>query len=94
MVNNQINLPAIFFLKMDFSPNPASNQVVISFELLKNQTGILRIYDATGQVYERISIHGQGELPLDVSKYENSIYFYTVEVENQIIQRGKLLIIK
>ncbi|MGB0930431.1 MAG: T9SS type A sorting domain-containing protein, partial [Chitinophagales bacterium] len=80
--------------KAQIHPNPANKNVSVQYELEENEEGILRIYDLNGKQYQEIKILGIGRQSINIENYKNGIYLYTLEIEGEIIQREKLMIIK
>ncbi len=63
-------------------PNPASNQVLISYHLKNQQQITINIYDITGQLViqqrEGIQLEGQHFAQININDLSAGIYFYSV----------------
>ena len=76
-------------------PNPSNSNITISYELAKSSTGILTIYDLNGNEVENLKIDKTFKnVFIDVSKFQNGIYLYTIKNENELISNGKFLVSK
>lgn len=77
--NNKNNLQASVF------PNPSDGHVQLKLMNLKNQTGIITIYDTKGNlVYQdNLPTVSQSLLQLDLTTFSKGAYFFKVETSNQ-----------
>ncbi len=69
-------------------PNPASNSVKIEFGLAEKTDIVLSIFDILGELKAEISENqlnsGKYELEIDVSKFEQGLYFYQLTTNSGI----------
>jgi Secretion system C-terminal sorting domain len=73
------NIKKIF----DFSPNPATQLIIINFLIdLENEKKII-IFDSLGKIIQSIQTKNQS-VQLDVSKFLGGMYFLQVQSENKI----------
>ncbi len=75
-------------------PNPASNCLNIAYQISEsNSDATLTIYDVLGnQIMNIILPASQTVKSIGISKLSEGVYFYSIVVNNNIEQRGKLII--
>lgn len=76
------------------SPNPASHITSIKhdFKVLPS-TASIKVYNVAGVVVKETNLYSvSGETQIDVSDLESGLYFYSLQVNNQIISTKKLLV--
>ncbi|HVA97690.1 MAG TPA: T9SS type A sorting domain-containing protein [Bacteroidia bacterium] len=67
--------------KLSLIPNPVSNEAVVNFVSPIIGTAMLKIYDYTGRLIKTQQIAtnvGNNTVPLDISNFNNGVYFITV----------------
>ncbi|MEL6656096.1 MAG: SdrD B-like domain-containing protein [Bacteroidota bacterium] len=77
-------------------PNPANEQTVIPFVLPREGKATIEIFDALGSVVFRIEgdyVEGRNEVRVDVSRYNDGLYFYQLRFEEQYLN-SKMIITK
>lgn len=66
-------------------PNPVDGLLQIKFKLINNPKSLFEIYDITGKLVYKSSIHrllrGENRMTVDVSSFKKGIYF--IEIENK-----------
>jgi len=70
----------------DLYPNPASNQVNLSLNLLKTAETAIEIIDMNGRVVQVRNLNlksGQNTIALPVTNLENGIYFLRLQIDNE-----------
>ena len=75
-------------------PNPFTNQLNFKYYLEKSGTLDIRINNALGQqIYRKAieSVPGFHDLPIELKTGESGIYFYTVILNGQVLNSGKLI---
>jgi len=81
--------------KISISPNPASTQITIKYNISKDQNAKLVILNQFGQIIQTIDLPNFAETVttplLDIS---NGLYQFNYIVDNKIINAGKLTILK
>ncbi len=77
-----------------FSPNPAANTTQMLLNLNTTQKAQLSLYNITGVLLKTIEVENTSVCNLDVSNYTNGLYLYQVKVNEEIVNKGKLTIIK
>ena len=76
-------------------PNPNNGRVLLSYSLKANDKAELLIYDITGKWVNTQQLNSaETQMPISVELLTNGIYFYTIVVNNKIVKRDKLIIIK
>jgi hypothetical protein len=76
-------------------PNPNNGMMELDYSLEENKTGKLEIYSITGQPISIFNLR-QGKNTLQINEVElsNGIYFYCIFVNDNIVKRDKLVILK
>lgn len=76
-------------------PNPANDKLNVSIHLEQGETAILTIYDVTGKlVLSSILTGGADVTETSIAKLSEGMYIYKVNVNNTIVNTGKLSIIR
>jgi hypothetical protein len=84
-------------------PNPFNPVTKINYDISKNATVDLVVYDITGKEIDRLVEHkiqsqGSYSISFDGSKYSSGIYFYKLEVtdinNNKFSDTKKMILIK
>jgi hypothetical protein len=77
-------------------PNPAMNDVVISYKLpVNNLSGKLRIMDVTGRLlYSTDVITSLNKLYVNTKEWAAGVYYYSLLVNNAIVNTKKLILTK
>jgi len=84
---DQVNFNAV-----NFFPNPASQKLIIMCSDRECMNSLIEFFDFEGKkIASRQLINEQNEI--DVSKWANGIYFYSMTINNNSI-RGKIVIVK
>lgn len=80
--------------KISFNPNPAKDNMIVSFTGLTDGS-VLEIFDVTGRkVYTSVINYTSGFIQLNVADYSQGIYTYRVEGNSVNNLRGKFAVIK
>jgi hypothetical protein len=75
-------------------PNPANNEVSITYFLQGKNKGTLQLYNALGQLVTSNNIsNSMGQVNENISGLTNGIYYYTLSVNGVIAATSKLVII-
>jgi hypothetical protein len=98
--NLYTNVPKEFKLHQNF-PNPFNSETIINFELSKNGRTKLIVYDVLGRelttLVDQYLTQGIHKVNFNIGslkqKSSGSIYFYTLNFENQLIDTKKLVYI-
>lgn len=73
-------------------PNPASDVVSISYELVNANTEV-EIYDLAGRSISKHALsETRGELQVNTSAYQSGVYIVVVKQNNMITWQQKLVI--
>jgi len=82
--------------KLNAIPNPASDDVVIQYQLPQGANyGILKVLDITGrEVYKTDVITSLDKIYLSTKDWANGMYYYSLTVNNQIIGVKTIVIAK
>ena len=93
LLDNTENISVIFDNEVTVFPNPASEMVKFRFEKpIEGQTEI-RVYSGLGQlVGQTASPLPQTETQMNVSDWNNGMYYYGVYIEGQLVKQGQILI--
>ena len=76
-------------------PNPAKDEVMIAFEKATVSQGILEIYGFTGSVIQSQNLaSGYQYISVSVKDLKPGIYFYRILLNNEVVAKDKLLIVK
>jgi len=97
--NHQENLnsPSEFALKQNY-PNPFNPSTRIEYTVAENSIVSLRVYDALGRqvalLIDEFKTAGYYSLNYDASRLASGVYFYSLYVNNNLIDSRKMLLIK
>lgn len=84
--NDNLNVTSVY-------PNPANDKVTINYELTSGKNVEISIYDMSGRViYNNVEVNqyaGMHFINIDLSKYDNGIYYYAIKVDNRTA-KGKI----
>ncbi len=76
-------------------PNPAKDEVMIAFEKATDSQGVLEIYGFTGSVIKSQNLaSGYQYISVSVKDLKPGIYFYRILLNNEVVAKDKLLIVK
>ena len=76
-------------------PNPTSNQVYINYNVEEDDQTIFLLYDGVGKLLLKKNLNPhQNELVIQVTDYENGIYFYEIVTNKNKDVNGKIVITK
>ena len=76
-------------------PNPNNGNFILQYDLSKYSNADLVIYDVTGKVLFKTNLlNTTNQLDMNVSKFENGIYYYTIRTNKEILVTNKFVIIK
>lgn len=74
-------------------PNPSNNQVQIALTKYTSNANIT-IVDATGKVVNKTEIsHQTNVIPLDVSSYDQGVYFVSVTIQGETTQPQRMVVV-
>ncbi len=78
-------------IHFSISPNPASHQVEITYQIPKD--GIWKVYDYQGRLMDNWKLKVENDvLKLDLKGFSSGLYLYSVEIEGQKVGSGKLMV--
>lgn len=76
-------------------PNPVSSNSLISYYLQINHFGIIKIFDMQGNLVEKYPLNsGKNTLQINCRNLENGIYMYQMEIDGQILDFKRMVIIR
>ncbi|MEZ4887311.1 MAG: T9SS type A sorting domain-containing protein [Chitinophagales bacterium] len=76
---------------LQISPNPVRGQATIEYQIPKE--GVLKVYDYLGRLIDnRILDIGSSSLILEVGEWLSGVYLYSVEIEGERVEGGKLVV--
>lgn len=92
-----VGVDELSFRKATFSnpyPNPARNQVSFDYTLpMTVNTASIKIHNLLGSVVKELQINDRsGKITIDVSDLNEGFYFYSVAVNNEILETKRLVI--
>ncbi len=76
-------------------PNPTTETFSLKCNHTVKENTILKITDAMGRiVYTNVLDSGEMEYEIDVSRLAKGIYFYSVNIENRVVDVGKIVVVE
>ena len=94
-INQVTGIDELNSLNLNLYPNPATDQVTISFGRQIASAYQLKIYDRFGKLISNQAIpQGVQKITMDTQAYINGFYFIQIESPNEVITRKKLIIMK
>ncbi len=99
-VNALYNLPTTLNSLRDFtvskfnlSPNPASDKAQLNYNLPNTKNLVFNISNIQGQILKSEFLNSnQGAFQLDLTKFDNGVYFYTIVADGEIRATQKLVV--
>ncbi len=80
-------------IKFELYPNPATHFTKINFNIPSSYPKLLVIYDMIGnKVFESSINNMEGSLNVDLSKFNNGVYFYSLWIDNKAILTRRLIV--
>jgi len=96
IVDDCIGIGEITNAKIHLYPNPAKNQIVISFMSTKAMHYVANIFNQQGQpVYEKQSVHhgGKGLQQINIDNLPDGLYIYRIKTSTNEVYQSKFSII-
>jgi hypothetical protein len=93
--NTEENTPAKDIVRNNINlyPNPAGTMLNVEFNLPENASGTLSVTDLTGKIIYKTNLQpGTTMSRVDVSNYENGIYFVNLFSQNNLSGTKKLVV--
>lgn len=76
-------------------PNPASDQLTINYQLTELDIAVFEIYNVVGEkVLSQTLNTSEGEQKLSLSSLNSGVYFYKYSINDRIVRKDKLVIVK
>jgi hypothetical protein len=78
-------------------PNPTNGSVTIDYFIPQNnQNQSISFFDATGKLVQKVDFTGEGQIQLniDCSGFSNGVYQCVLVSDGEVLQQGKLVVIK
>ncbi len=76
-------------------PNPNNGSMIFEYNIAKNETGQLILYDITGRIINEYALNNNSNaLAISEAALKNGVYFYSVTVSGETKANGKFEIIK
>lgn len=76
-------------------PNPASDQLTINYQLSASDVAVFEIYNVVGEIVLTRTLNtSEGEQKLPLSNLNSGIYFYKYSINDRIVSKDKLVIVK
>ncbi|NNC85830.1 MAG: T9SS type A sorting domain-containing protein, partial [Bacteroidia bacterium] len=74
-------------------PNPANNELTVTYSIEEEETTIFELYDGIGKKLIRSTLDkNDNTIIIDVSNIKNGIYFYKIVSNNKNVKNGKIII--
>ncbi|MBL7888092.1 MAG: T9SS type A sorting domain-containing protein [Bacteroidia bacterium] len=76
-------------------PNPNNGQMVLEYTIEETDNAVLAIYDLTGKKINTYMINGKNKsLLVNEDQLEAGIYSYQITINDKLVKKDKLVIIK
>ncbi len=78
-------------------PNPSTGAVTVDYFIPQNaENQSISFYDATGKLVQKVVFTGEGQIQLniDCSGFSNGVYQCVLVSDGEVLQQGKLVLIK
>ncbi len=78
-------------------PNPSTGAVTLDYFIPQNaENQSISFYDATGQLVQKVDFSGEGQIQLniDCSGFSNGVYQCVLVSDGEVVEQGKLVLIK
>ena len=78
-------------------PNPSTGAVTLDYFIPQNaENQSISLYDATGKLVQKVDFTGEGQIQLniDCSGFSNGVYQCVLVSDGEVLQQGKLVVIK
>jgi len=94
LVNNQTTIRNTSEVKIAAYPNPASESFFMKIKSNQQGVGTLQVINTYGQVLTTQTIDNKFDetIQIDVSMYQNGLYYYQIKLPKQQLLSGKLLV--
>lgn len=88
---NSISINEDVYSAFSVFPNPATNFVNIEYS--GNKDGAFQLFNVVGQsVFSQTLRAGDQKTSVDVSSFNSGVYFYTLQIDGQVMETKKLII--
>lgn len=79
--------------KLKLYPNPASDYLKIEYDILFVKEAEIKIYNSIGSVvYSRKLENKQDNIRVEVSNFDNGLYFCSLQIDGKLLNTKKVLI--
>ena len=78
----------------DFMPNPTNGISSLNYHIVDGETAHLNIYDVHGRLLQTQWLRNSGTYHLHTQSYQSGLYFYTININGQVVERNRLVIMK
>lgn len=75
-------------------PNPANDLINFMFNSAEAESAIVEVRDVTGRLIESLQMKNGTTTQLNVSNYENAIYLLYLNINGNLVESKKLVIVK
>jgi hypothetical protein len=76
-------------------PNPANNQLTVSYQLNTGETAQFELYDLLGSKIMQTALSGEStQKQLDINTVNAGVYLYVYKINNRIVKTERLVILK
>jgi len=75
-------------------PNPSNHTATLSYDLDTRETALFILYSPIGQILDTATFIGSGKYLIDVHKYTDGLYFYSVSINGKPFISNKFVIVK
>jgi hypothetical protein len=93
---NQIDTSTVNFHELQtikLYPNPASDYIVIDYEILYVKEAKLQIYNSIGAVvFSKELKDKHDKIKIPVANYKNGLYFCSLQIDGKLLNTRKIII--
>ena len=93
---NQIDTSTVNFYELQtikLYPNPASDHIVIDYEIIYVKEAKLQIYNSIGSVvFSKELKDKQDKIKIPVADYKNGLYFCSLQIDGKLLNTRKIIV--
>jgi hypothetical protein len=95
-INSHIDTSTVNFYDLQtikLYPNPASNHVIIDYDIIYVKEAKLQIYNSIGAVvYSKELKNKHDKIKVSVSDYKNGLYFCSLKIDGKLLNTRKIIV--
>jgi Secretion system C-terminal sorting domain len=74
-------------------PNPASNHIIIDYEIIYVKEAKLQIYNSIGSVvFSKELKNNHDKIKISVTDYKNGLYFCSLKIDGKLLNTRKIIV--